>query len=720
MSRLILVSNRLPVSIRHTDHGVELVRSSGGLVAGLGPVHDSRKGVWIGTLGAKEPGFDDLLRADRLVDVALDPEDQRRHYEGFSNNVLWPLFHYLMETVAYDAEDFAAYERVNAAFAEAVADSYEPGDQIWVHDYHLMLLPKMLRERLPGATIGFFLHIPFPSSEVFRLLPKSERILEGLLGANLIGVHTYDYGRHLVSSFGRVLGVDFDEDWASRDRVARVGVFPLGVDVESFENRALSSPVEARRDEIRTDMRGRKLILGVDRMDYTKGLPLRLKAFSHLLERRPDLRNKVSFIQLAVPSRETVQSYIDLKEEVDRLVGSINGRFGAAGYSPVNYFYRSVTPDELVALYRAADIMFVTPIRDGMNLVAKEYVASKVDDDGMLVLSEFAGAAAEMGEALLHNPWDIEGTAKMLERAVDCDPHERRDRMRALRRRVAKNDIHQWVNRYLGGLDEVGVQLTEAVAAEQAGSGWQKELRDRFKGAARGLCVLDYDGTLMELQSSPELAKPNDELLGLLRRLADRTEVIVSSGRDAATLESWLGQIPISLIGEHGLKWKLDGDWADVSTGIETSWMESTREILDDYTSRVPGSFVETKNATLVWHYRKAQSGFGEWLARDMAAHLREVMANAPVEILRGHKIVEVRPQGIGKGAALRRLLEGRAPYDVILVIGDDRTDEDMFEVLPLNGISIKVGRDPSQAIHRLPNPVAVRKLLGQLADSGA
>ncbi|MEO1174942.1 MAG: trehalose-6-phosphate synthase, partial [Myxococcota bacterium] len=327
MSRLILVSNRLPVSIRHTDHGVELVRSSGGLVAGLGPVHDSRKGVWIGTLGAKEPGFDDLLRADRLVDVALDPEDQRRHYEGFSNNVLWPLFHYLMETVAYDAEDFAAYERVNAAFAEAVADSYEPGDQIWVHDYHLMLLPKMLRERLPGATIGFFLHIPFPSSEVFRLLPKSERILEGLLGANLIGVHTYDYGRHLVSSFGRVLGVDFDEDWASRDRVARVGVFPLGVDVESFENRALSSPVEARRDEIRTDMRGRKLILGVDRMDYTKGLPLRLKAFSHLLERRPDLRNKVSFIQLAVPSRETVQSYIDLKEEVDRLVGSINGRF---------------------------------------------------------------------------------------------------------------------------------------------------------------------------------------------------------------------------------------------------------------------------------------------------------------------------------------------------------------------------------------------------------
>lgn len=717
MARIILASNRLPVLVQDSDHGVELVRSSGGLVAGLGPVHDSRNGVWVGTLGGKEPGFDDLLRRERLVDVELAAEDQRRHYEGFSNNVLWPLFHYVTRTVEYDAEDYAAYERVNAAFADAIVSQYKHGDHIWVHDYHLMLLPQMLRERLPAATIGFFLHIPFPSSEVFRLLPKADRILNGLLGANLIGVHTYDYGRHLVSSFARVLGIDFDEDWTSRDRIVRVGVFPLGIDVASFEHRAASTVVEERRDKVRADLRGRKLILGVDRMDYTKGLPLRLKAFAHLLECRPDLHNKVSFIQLAVPSRENVQSYIDLKEEVERLVGAINGRFGAAGYSPVNYLYRSVTPDELVALYRAADIMFVTPIRDGMNLVAKEFVASKIDDDGMLVLSEFAGAAAEMGEALLHNPWDIEGTASKLEQAIDCAPEERCERMRMLRRRVAKNDIHRWVNRYLSALDEMDEQLVESLASEAEKTRWLPDLLARIRDASSVLFVLDYDGTLMELQPSPEMARPNPELLDLLRRLSERVEVIVSSGRDSETLDAWLGELPIALIGEHGLRWKLDKVWADAFTEVETSWMDSTRDIMDDYTSRVPGSFVETKKATLVWHYRRAQPGFGDWLARDMAAHLREVMANAPVEIQRGHKIVEIRPQGIGKGAALRRVLDERTDYDVIVVIGDDRTDEDMFDSIPEHGVSIKVGANPTSAIHRLKNPNSVRRFLQQVVE---
>lgn len=332
MSRIILVSNRLPVSVRSQEDTVELVRSSGGLVAGLGPVHDSRGWQWIGTLGiGNEPAFAEQLRSQRLVVVNAPEEDLRRHYEGYSNGTLWPLFHYLMETVDYDVEDYAAYKRVNAAFADTVLELYEPGDQIWVHDYQLLLLPQMLRERLPNATIGFFLHIPFPSSEVFRLLPKNDEILRGLLGANLIGVHTYDYGRHLVSSFSRVLGVDFDEDWVARDTLTRVGVFPLGVDVDTFQQRAKARDVEDRRRQIGEDTRGRTLILGVDRMDYTKGIPLRLRAFERLLSKRADLRGRLSFIQLAVPSRENVQSYIDLKEEVDRLVGAINGRFGSAG-----------------------------------------------------------------------------------------------------------------------------------------------------------------------------------------------------------------------------------------------------------------------------------------------------------------------------------------------------------------------------------------------------
>ncbi|MEL6758796.1 MAG: bifunctional alpha,alpha-trehalose-phosphate synthase (UDP-forming)/trehalose-phosphatase [Myxococcota bacterium] len=725
MSRLLLVSNRLPVALQSTDTGVRLVRSSGGLVAGLGPVHDSRGGQWIGTLGLEaDTEISEQLREQRLQVVIADPEDIRRHYEGYSNGVLWPLFHYLLETVDYDSEDFAAYQRVNECFADAVAKQYRAGDQIWVHDYQLLLLPRMLRERIPDATIGFFLHIPFPSSEVFRLLPRNDAILRGLLGANLIGVHTYDYGRHLVSSFSRVLGVDFDEDWSSRESVTRVGVYPLGVDVEAFQERSRKADVQTRVAEIGRDTRDRTLILGVDRMDYTKGLPLRLRAFSEFLTRRPDLARRLSYLQLAVPSRETVQSYIDLKEEVDRLVGSINGRFGAAGHSPINYLYRSVGPDELVAMYRAAGVMWVTPIRDGMNLVAKEYVASRIADDGVLVLSEFAGAAAEMGEALLHNPWDIEGTAEVLERAIEMRSEERARRMRTLRTRVARNDIHRWVNRYLEALDQVGRELRDALSEEDVAplEEWQGDLRDRIRTADRALLVLDYDGTLMELHDEPERAAPTEKLRRLLRSLASlaTVDVVVSSGRDPETLERWLGELPLMLIGEHGLRWRLDDEWQDLFSGLETSWMDSTRDVLEDYTSRLPGSFVETKNATLVWHYRKSLPGFGEWLARDVAAHLREVMANAPVEILRGHKIVEIRPQGIGKGAALRRLLSEREPYDIVVVVGDDRTDEDMFEVIPSIGVSIKVGRDPTAAMHRLANPKAVRTLLRSVVDDGA
>lgn len=366
--------------------------------------------------------------------------------------------------------------------------------------------------------------------------------------------------------------------------------------------------------------------------------------------------------------------------------------------------------------------MWVTPIRDGMNLVAKEYVASRVADDGVLVLSEFAGAAAEMGEAYQCNPWDIEGSASVLEDAIDANHDEREQRMSMLRKRVRQNDIHRWVNRYLAALDDMAEELALSLATEATPEHgpWQEELRGKVRHANRALLVLDFDGTLSELRANPEDAAPTPELLELLRSLAEESqiEVIISSGRDPETLERWLGTLPIGLVGEHGLRWKLNGDWEDLAKGLDTSWMESTREVLDDYTSRLPGSFVETKNATLVWHYRKALPGFGEWLARDVAAHLREVMANAPVEILRGHKIVEIRPQGIGKGAALRKILDARDPYDVVLVMGDDRTDEDMFSEVPEGGMSIKVGRDPTHAMHRIANPKAVRQLLRSLIGS--
>lgn len=716
MARLLLVSNRLPVSLRETPEGRELVRSSGGLVAGLGPAHDRSKGLWIGQLGLEpDPTLKPQLEAMRLIHVHADADDLRRHYEGYSNGVLWPLFHYLLETVEFDLRDFEAYERVNRAFADAIVEVYEPGDAIWVHDYHLMLLPKLLRERLPDAAIAFFLHIPFPSSEVFRILPRNGRILEGLLGANLIGVHTYDYGRHLVSSCSRVLGVDFDDDWSLVDGASRVGVFPLGIDATTFRDLAESPAVAERSHQLWKDTGDRTIILGVDRMDYTKGIPLRLRAFARLLERREDLRGKVTLIQLCVPSRGGLESYRALKEEVDRLVGAINGEFGGAGYSPINYLYRSVSPEELVAMYVAADIMLVTPIRDGMNLVAKEYVASRIDDSGVLILSEFAGAAAEMGEATLFNPWDIEEGATAIEEAIGVDAEDAKARMAAMRQRVMQHDVHAWVERYLEALDRQASARVETEA-----TGWQEPLARAMNSGGRSLLMLDYDGTLVELKESPELAAPTADLIELLVALADhdRIDVVVSSGRDTDTLESWLGDLPITLIGEHGLRWRMERGqpWEDLAPRLDLSWMRHVREILEEYMLRLPGSFVEQKNATLVWHYRKAEAGFGQWLARELASHLRESMSNAPVEVSQGHKIVEVRPQGIGKGAALRSYLERRGPYDRAVVIGDDRTDEDMFAVRAPGAISIKVGRGTTVADHSLKNPGEVRAWLRRIA----
>ena len=466
MSRLLIVSNRLPVTLAVDDGEAHVVPSVGGLATGLRGPHERTGGLWIGWPGQPAPtsakrraDLGQLLAAHGTVPVWLTQAEVTRFYEEVSNGVVWPLFHYLPDQMPLHVEHWDVYEAANARFADAVAAQYRPGDTIWVHDYQLMRLPALLRERLPAARIGFFLHIPFPSHELFATLPARAAVLRGLLGADLVGFHTAAYARHFADSVRRVLGLAATPEGVNvGGRPVRVGVFPMGVDAAAYAERAARPEVEAElaslapagsRDEV-------ALFVGVDRLDYTKGIPRRLLAFEQLLARHPELRERVRLVQVAVPSRTAVRAYQKFRHELDALVGRINGAYGTARWTPVHYLYRSVPEAQLLALYRAARVMLVTPVRDGMNLVAKEFVACRADEDGVLVLSEFVGAAAELTDALSVNPFDVDGAAEAYYRALTMPREERRARMRALRERVRSYDVHAWAESFLAALDAGG------------------------------------------------------------------------------------------------------------------------------------------------------------------------------------------------------------------------------------------------------------------------
>ncbi|HSK08955.1 MAG TPA: trehalose-6-phosphate synthase, partial [Vicinamibacterales bacterium] len=359
----------------------------------------------------------------------------------------------LQDKIPLDSQGWDTYWRINERFADAVAARANPGDVIWVHDYHLLVLPGLLRQRLPDARIGFFLHIPFPPADLFRVLPWRRPILDGLLGADHIGFHTRGYARHFLTAVEDVLGIEtYGGRLMSGSRTITTAAHPMGIDAPGFDQMGRSADVAALRQAFHDDGAGRRLLLGLDRLDYTKGIPRRLLAFERLLEESPDLRGSVRLVQVAVPSRGQVESYRAFRREIEEIVGRINGRFGTVSNVPIHYLHRSFTAEEVVAMYQAADVMVVTPLRDGMNLVAKEFVASRVDEDGVLVLSEFAGASAQLPEALQVNPFDIPGTAAAMAKALSMPEGERRQRMRRLRQHVFDYDVHRWVREFLANV----------------------------------------------------------------------------------------------------------------------------------------------------------------------------------------------------------------------------------------------------------------------------
>ena len=644
----------------------------------------------------------------------MTADEIRNYYETFSNGVIWPLFHYLLDRVPLEAQGWDTYVAVNQRFASAVVDVLQPGDRVWIHDYQLMLVPAMIRERVPDARIGFFLHIPFPAPEVFRTLPWRQRLLEGLLGADLVGFHTGAYVRHFANALRYLLGIDADVTRAwFEGREVRLDAFPMGIDAEDFDKEARSPSVLREVEHLRAEARGRTLLLGIDRLDYTKGLPQRMLALERLFERDPSLRDAVRLIQVAIPTRDNVDHYQSFRRGLEETIGRLNGAHGSLSALPIHYLHRSVSREQLVALYRAADVMLVTPIRDGMNLVAKEFVASRVEDDGVLVLSEFAGAASELVEALHVNPYDLDAMASVMLQAIEMPKAEQRTRMRALRQRVRFNDVYRWAARFAEQLDQPPAprQLTPPVEVDA--------LVLRLSTSARLTLLLDYDGTLVPIVGGPALATPDQELLTQLRELAAAPGVDVQlvSGRAVETLEAWLGALPIGLWAEHGL-WhrpNQEASW-ELTVDAPRDWMERVRPIIRRATQATPGSLVEEKTASFAWHYRTADPDLGERHSRELRAEVATALADEPVEVLEGSKVVEIRLRGVSKALVIPRL----PPGTFVVAVGDDRTDEDMFTALPADGVAIHVGPLSSGAHFRLKDWRAVRQLLHALIHARA
>lgn len=721
--RYLLVSNRLPVTASVRDGAVHLEASTGGLATALAQVHGGEGSRWIGWPGDtshiernQRAELDARLHERRLVPVHLTTRQVERFYEGFCNGVLWPLFHYQLDKVRLEAwRDWAAYQEANEVFAECVARHYRPGDRIWIHDYHLMLLPGMLRKRLPDAPISFFLHIPFPSSAVFRILPWRKEILAGLMGCDLIAFHTCSYQRQFLASLLRLLGLDLRVDTVMYEgREVKVAALPISIDTPSFVNRASSPRVTGSAREIRRGNPDCKILFGVDRLDYTKGMRRRVLAVERLLERAPELAGRFRFIQVASPSRTKVEAYAQLRRSLDEMVGRVNGRFSTVNWSPIQYLYQTMGLDELMPLYRAADVMVVTPTRDGMNLVAKEFVACRLDDDGVLVLSEFTGAAWELGESLQVNPYDIDGIASALHEAITMPEEERRFRMVRLRQRVSRWTVHDWVRAFDTAFDRV-MKDNERLRASAA---LPASTVTSIKESPHLALVLDYDGTLVPFARLPELAAPDPALIELLKSLASRpcTQLHIASGRDRDTLSRWFHGLQATLHAEHGFwRWSPDGKKWEPTCVFDASWKDTAREIMDEFAARTPGALVEEKAAALCWHFRQCEPQFAELQERELRLHLGDLFSNQPVEVLRGNKVVELRQMGAHKGLVVTAVQDASPAGTLLVAVGDDTTDEDMFRHLPAGGISIHVGSRPSAAQFHVTDHNAVRSFLREI-----
>lgn len=718
--KLIIVSKRLPVTVAKHNNNYEIAPSAGGLSTGLNSLETELEKHWVGWPGvhpdtpAEKQKVDIHLASLNFHPVYLSSEQIEDYYEGYSNSILWPLSHYFFGHVRYKTQYWEAYKEVNELFCRKTLELAEPDDIIWVQDYQLMLLPQMLRKVLPTISIGYFHHIPFPSYELFRCLPERGELLKGLLGADLVAFHTHSYMRHFISAVYRVLKQDciLDEIYLE-NRIVDVDAFPMGINYEQYHTALDNVSIKERADELRKNFGNGKLILSVDRLDYSKGILMRLKSFEFFLADHPQYHEKVSLVMIVAPSRDNVDIYAQLKESIDRKVGAINGRYSTASWTPVHYFYRSFDFDELAALYHIADIGLVTPFRDGMNLVAKEYVATKRDGKGVLILSEMAGAAIELSDAIIVNPNDAKETENAFVQALEMPAEKQAADLESMQAIISAQDVGQWAKDFVEELMHVK-EKNKSLRLKIIKEHNSNLISKAYRKATQRLIILDYDGTLSSFYSDPMKAKPTARTMDMLQKAcADhRNKVVICSGRDKQTLDSWFGHLPLGLAAEHGAFYKEEGTWH--SKVHEQEWDSEITDIMKQTVRKTPHSRLETKDTALVWHYRDVDIWLAELRVTQLINALINPCSRLNLQIMKGNKIIEVKNSDCSKGNEATRLMQ-EASYDFVMAIGDDTTDEEMFAALPPDAITIKVGKTSNNARYNLPQQEQVITFLTNL-----
>lgn len=720
--KLYIISNRLPVKAVAEQDTFVFSRSEGGLTTGLNSLQGNYEKHWVGWPGIctdKEEEKQDIchrLEEMNLHPIFLSDEQYKNYYEGYSNSTLWPLCHYFFAYTLYRKSFWQSYQEVNALFCREIIRLVEPDDWVWVQDYQLMLLPEMLRQELPRLHIGYFHHIPFPSYELFRILPERAEILKGLLGADFIAFHTHDYMRHFISAAERVLHMDFSMDETRiGNRIVRVDALPMGINYDLYHNVSQQKNVWKAIERTRLLFGKHKLILSVDRLDYSKGILHRLYGFASFLEHHPEYHGKVTLAMVIVPSRDHVGSYAELKTRIDEEIGSINGRYSTMNWTPVCYFYHGFSFEELAAMYFIADIALVTPLRDGMNLVAKEYVAVKQDNPGVLVLSEMAGAAVELTDALLVNPNDTEQIENAICRALEMPFEEQKERMHRMQSIVSVQTVNKWAADFVNEWQEVA-HKNKTMLLKKIGSQNMQEIQHQYLHAKKRLILLDYDGTLVPFQKRPEDASPTPQLLDTLQKLtADPlNHVVINSGRDHFTLEKWLGALPLSFAAEHGAFYKENGVWHKNVHAQE--WSPGLLSILKLFVSKTPRSHLEVKETALAWHYRETDARLGRLRAQQLVNSLISICLKQNLQIMQGNKVIEIKSPEFTKGSEVNRLLLATR-YDFILAMGDDTTDDDMFKALPVTAVTVKIGTASESARYNLPVQTDTLPFLQRLTD---
>jgi trehalose 6-phosphate synthase/phosphatase len=733
--RLIIVAYRLPFKIVRENDEVQLFQSSGGLVSAvLSLVHDQKDSFFQSTDKIQWIGFTENTREElegqslandsfQAHPVFIPDDVNENYYEGFCNNLIWPLCHYFPSLARFDDVYFDAYKTANDLFFEKLEEIIQPGDVIWVQDYQLMLLPDLIRQKYPQNKIGFFFHIPFPSYELFRMLPVKWRkaIVDGILGADVVGFHTNDYVEYFLKAARLVSGFGNKLHYINlSNRIVKVDSFPISIDFAKFNASYDDPDVVRARNEARESLK-EKIIFSVDRLDYSKGILHRLKGFTRFLEQHPEWHEKVSFAMVVVPSRDTIEQYQNMKMEIDQTVGSINANFGNLYWQPILYQYRSMPYHELAGMYTAADLALVTPVRDGMNLVCKEYVASRKDSRGVLVLSEMAGAAAELGEALIINPLDYQDIADAIEKAFVMPVEEQTKRMEAMRERIRDYDVFAWTNDFFTQMNMLEQEYDRLKQVFLTNKGISA-IRSAYASSSRRILFFDYDGTLVPIVSDPSKAIVSDDVKKLILEIAKRDTVVIISGRDRKFLNSHFLDLPVHIIAEHGALIKVKGsnEWT-LNENYEENWKESIKPILNMYAKRCPGAFVEEKETSLAWHYRTADDkDYASRRAQELSWQLKNfIQPELNLQIIDGNKVVEVKKTAFNKGTAAKAFVDS-GDYDFILAIGDDTTDEDMFEALPETSYTIKIGDDLSAARNHIKNQEEVFHFLSFMVSEAA